>query len=77
MTQPTNDDAPFHLSIDADFIVREILEEMAPSGPDEYDRIAIECEKGAKTSDGGPALAHEVATELRRRAKAMRHAAHG
>ena len=75
MTQPINDDAPFHISVDADFIIREILEQIAPSGPDEYDRVAGECDKGANTFDGGPALAHEVAMELRRRAKAMRDAA--
>lgn len=72
---PINDDVPFHLTTDADNIVRAILEEMAPSGPDEYDRIAGECDKGAETFDGGRALANEVATELRRRAKAMRDAA--
>lgn len=75
MTLPIHDDAPFHLSTDADFVVREILVEMAPSGPDEYDRIAGECEKGAETFDGGPVLAREVAVELRRRTKAMRNAA--
>ena len=75
MTRPINDDVPFHLTTDADYIVGEILKAMVPSGPDEYDRIAGECDKGAETFDGGPALANEVATELRRRAKAMRDAA--
>ena len=72
MPQPLNDNAPVHLSADAAFIVREIVEQMAPSKPEDYDRIAAECNKGANVFDGGPALAHEVATELRRRADAMR-----
>ena len=72
---PINDDVPFHLTTDADLIVRAILEDIAPSGPDAYDQIAGECEKGASTFEGGPRLAHEVATELRRRANAMRDAA--
>lgn len=75
MSQFINDDAPFHLSIDADFVIREILEEMAPSGPGAYEEIAAACDQAAQTFEGGPALAHEVATELRRRAKAMRDAA--
>lgn len=74
MTQPLSDDVPFHLSSDASFIIREILVEMAPSGPDIYDQIAAECDKGANTFEGGPELAHEVAAELRRRARSMRDA---
>lgn len=72
MPQPINDNSPCRLSADADFIIREILEQMAPTRPDDYDRIAAECDKGAGAFDGGPALAHEVATELRRRANALR-----
>lgn len=75
MPPPINDDVPFHLTTDADFIVRKIIDEMAPAGPDEYDQIAAECDKGANSFDGGAGLAHEVATELRRRAKAVRDAA--
>lgn len=74
MAGPINDDVPFHLSTDADYMVREILEEYAPSGPDEFERLADEAVKGAKTFEGGPAVAEEVATELRRRAKAIRDA---
>jgi hypothetical protein len=74
MTRFPNDNAPFHLSSDAEFIIREILEQMAPSAPDHFDRIAAECDKGAGTFEGGPALAREVAAELRRRAKVMRDA---
>ena len=74
MPGPINDDLPFHLSVDAANLVAEILEEYEPSGPDEYDRLADEAIRGAKNFDGGPKVAEEVATELRRRAKAMRDA---
>lgn len=72
MPPSINDNAPCHLSSDAQFIIKEILKEMAPSTPDHFERIAAECDKGADTLDGGPELAREVAAELRQREKLMR-----
>lgn len=74
MPGPSNDDLPSSLSDDAAFAVAEILEEYAPVNADDYAHLADEAEAGAATFDGGPALAREVASELRRRAQALRDA---
>jgi hypothetical protein len=69
-------DAPnTELSSDVSFIIQEILTEMAPSGPAEFDGLARLIDEGAEDLDGGPDLAHDVAAELRRCANAMRDAA--
>ncbi|PZR33227.1 hypothetical protein [Caulobacter segnis] len=71
MSRPSNDDAPPFLSDDAAFLVAEILEEYAPSTPDDYARLAAEAERRPETFEGGPDIAQAVTAELRRRGRAL------
>jgi hypothetical protein len=50
----TVDDPISELSPNVSFIVREILGEMAPSVPAEFDRLARLSDEGAEELDGGP-----------------------
>lgn len=53
--------------------VSEIIAEYGPaSTPEDLERLARGAEANPKAYDGGPALAHAVADELRRRADHMR-----
>jgi hypothetical protein len=53
--------------------VTEVLAEYGPaSTPEDFERLARGAENNPKSYDGGPALAHAVAAELRRRAEHMR-----
>ncbi len=69
------DDPIIELSSDVLFIIQQIMTGMAPSGQSELDGLARLIDEGAEGFDGGPDLAHDVATELRRRAKTMRDTA--
>jgi hypothetical protein len=53
--------------------VSEVLADYGPATtPEDLERLARGAEANAKSYDGGPALAHAVAAELRRRADHMR-----
>jgi hypothetical protein len=53
--------------------VTEILAEYGPATtPEDFERLARGADANPKSYDGGPALAHAVAAELRRRADHMR-----
>ncbi len=58
--------------------VSEVLAEFGPATtPEDYERLARGAEANPKAYDGGPALAHAVAAEFRRRANHMRRGGMG
>lgn len=58
-----------------EFDIAEILKEYEPAKSEDLERLAAAAKRRPENDIGGPSVAHDVATEPRRRVQAMRDAA--